>query len=68
MSKAVSKVKIFGELLSFFWQRKLWWLIPMIVVLVLVGLDKAVDSRRRLLHCSLYLHFILSVEPDFPLV
>jgi len=38
MSKAVSKAKIFGELLSFLWQRKLWWLIPMIVVLVLVGL------------------------------
>ena len=38
MSKTVSKVKIFGELLSFLWQRKLWWLIPMIVVLVMFGL------------------------------
>ena len=37
MSKAVSKAKIFGELLSFLWQRKLWWLIPMIVVIVLFG-------------------------------
>lgn len=38
VNKAVSKVKIFGELLSFLWQRKLWWLIPMVVVLVLFGL------------------------------
>jgi hypothetical protein len=36
--KAISKIGIFGELLSFLWKRKLWWLIPMIVVLVLFGL------------------------------
>lgn len=29
---------IFGELLTFLWRRKLWWLIPMVVVLVLFGL------------------------------
>ena len=34
----VSKMGIFGELLVFLWQRKKWWLIPMIVVLVLFGL------------------------------
>jgi len=28
---------IVGELFSFLWQRKLWWLIPMIVVIVLFG-------------------------------
>jgi hypothetical protein len=27
-----------GELLSFLWARKLWWLIPMITVLLLFGL------------------------------
>ncbi len=26
---------IFGELLAFLWARKLWWMIPMILVLVL---------------------------------
>jgi len=34
----VSKLGIFGELLSFFWQKKLWWLIPIIAFLVLFGL------------------------------
>lgn len=34
----VFKFGIFGELLTFLWQRKLWWLIPMIVVLVLFGM------------------------------
>jgi hypothetical protein len=41
MSKAkrlLTKLGIFGELLTFLWRRKLWWLIPMVVVLVLFGL------------------------------
>lgn len=29
------RLGILGELLRFLWKRKLWWLIPMIVVLVL---------------------------------
>lgn len=33
-----SNVGVAGELLAFLWQRKLWWLIPMIVVLLLFGL------------------------------
>jgi hypothetical protein len=36
--RLVSKLGIFKELLVFLWQRKLWWMIPMIVVLVLFGL------------------------------
>ena len=31
----LTKMGIIGELLRFLWKRKLWWLIPMIVVLVL---------------------------------
>jgi hypothetical protein len=33
-----SNFSVAGELLSFLWQRKLWWLIPMITVLLLFGL------------------------------
>ncbi len=29
------RLGIVGELLQFLWQRKLWWMIPMILVLVL---------------------------------
>jgi Family of unknown function (DUF5989) len=29
---------ILAELLTFLWQRKLWWLIPMILLLLLFGL------------------------------
>jgi NAD/NADP transhydrogenase beta subunit len=32
-----ARLGIVGELLGFLWQRKLWWLIPMIVVIVLFG-------------------------------
>jgi len=33
-----SNFGVAGELISFLWQRKLWWLIPMIVVLLFFGL------------------------------
>ena len=28
---------IAGELISFLWERKLWWLIPMVLVLLVFG-------------------------------
>ena len=31
----LTRLGIIGELLRFLWRQKLWWLIPMIVVLVL---------------------------------
>ena len=33
-----SNVGSVGQLLNFLWQRKLWWLIPMVAVLLLFGL------------------------------
>ena len=33
-----SNFGVVNELLGFLWQRKLWWLIPMIVVLMIFGL------------------------------
>mgnify|MGYP006977942863 CR=1 FL=1 len=32
------KLGIVGELLGFLWQRKLWWLIPLVVVILILGL------------------------------
>ena len=32
------RVGIAGELLRFMWERKLWWLMPMVAVLLIVGL------------------------------
>ena len=29
---------IMGELLGFLWKQKLWWLIPMVTVLLLLGI------------------------------
>lgn len=34
----VTNTGIVGELLRFLWARKLWWLIPMVTVLLLFGL------------------------------
>jgi hypothetical protein len=33
-----SNVDVVRELLGFLWMRKMWWLIPMVVVLLLFGL------------------------------
>lgn len=32
------KFVIAGELLSFMWRRKMWWMIPLVVVLLFFGL------------------------------
>lgn len=36
MSAFLDRLGILGELLAFLWQRKMWWMIPMVVVLILV--------------------------------
>ena len=36
--RVASKLGIMGELMIFFWERKLWWMIPMVSVLLLFGL------------------------------
>ena len=36
--RVASKLGILGELLQFFWERKLWWLMTMILTLLLLGL------------------------------
>jgi hypothetical protein len=28
-----------GGMLSFFWRRKIWWLVPLVFVLLLVGVS-----------------------------
>ncbi len=43
MLRALSdRMGVAGDLLSFFWQRKLWWLMPMLLLLlgfaILIGL------------------------------
>jgi Family of unknown function (DUF5989) len=32
------RAAITSELLGFLWERKLWWLIPMVAVLLLLGI------------------------------
>ena len=38
VKRVAAKLGIMGELLVFFWERKLWWMIPMVEVLLLFGL------------------------------
>lgn len=34
----VTNTGVAGEIIQFLWERKLWWLIPMVTVLLLIGL------------------------------
>lgn len=36
--KFISKFMVVSELMAFLWERKLWWLIPMVIVLIVFGL------------------------------
>jgi hypothetical protein len=38
LKRVFAKLGIMGELLSFFWARKLWWMIPMVLMLLAFGL------------------------------
>lgn len=38
LRSARARFSVLGELLGFLWKRKLWWLIPMVGVLLLFGL------------------------------
>jgi hypothetical protein len=33
-----SRFRVVGEIFSFLWKRKLWWLMPMVFILVGLGL------------------------------
>jgi hypothetical protein len=34
----ITNTGVVGEILQFLWARKLWWMIPMVTVLLLFGL------------------------------
>jgi len=34
----ITNTGVLGEVIQFLWARKLWWLIPMVTVLLLFGL------------------------------
>jgi hypothetical protein len=37
MKGMLGRFGIASELLQFFWERKLWWLMPMLILLILFG-------------------------------
>jgi NAD/NADP transhydrogenase beta subunit len=38
LQRAAGKLSIVGELFTFLWEQKLWWMIPMVAVLAAFGL------------------------------
>jgi Family of unknown function (DUF5989) len=37
MKALLAKFPIMAELIAFFWHQKLWWMLPMLCVLLLLG-------------------------------
>jgi hypothetical protein len=37
-TESSSRISVFSELLSFLWKKKQWWLIPIVIALVLLGI------------------------------
>ena len=35
--RSKARMGVIGELLTFLWKRKLWWLLPMVVMLLIFG-------------------------------
>ncbi|MBU0694599.1 MAG: type IV secretion system protein [Candidatus Omnitrophica bacterium] len=35
--KVLARLSIVKELLSFLWENKLWWMIPIVIVFILLG-------------------------------
>ena len=38
LNEITGRIGIAGELIEFLWARKLWWLIPLVSMLLLLGL------------------------------
>ena len=38
LSEITGRIGIAGELIEFLWARKLWWLIPLVSMLLLLGM------------------------------
>lgn len=38
MGKTLNRLGIIAELFAFLWQRKVWWLIPIVLILLFFGL------------------------------
>ena len=37
IAESLARFGVFGEFLTYLWRRKLWWLIPLAVTILLVG-------------------------------
>ena len=38
LKKVIRRFAILGELMAFLWEKKAWWLIPLVLLLILIGM------------------------------
>ena len=44
LNEITGKISIAAELLGFLWERKLWWMLPMMVIVLFFGILIVVGS------------------------
>ncbi len=57
IKQAKSRAGVVSELFRFLWKRKMWWLIPMILMLMIVGVLLIVASASPALAPFIYTLF-----------
>ena len=57
LQRLTDRLGIAGSLLSYFWQRKLWWMVPMMVVLLCVGIMLVVLVEQAAVAPFIYVLF-----------
>ena len=48
MQNVTSRIGVVGELFRFLWARKLWWLIPMVILLIVISVLVVAGSMNLL--------------------
>jgi hypothetical protein len=51
------RMVIIGELFGFLWRRKLWWMLPLVAMLMVLG--SVCPGCQQFGDCPVYLHVIL---------
>lgn len=57
LQRLADRFGIAGSLLRYFWRRKLWWMVPMVIVLLCVGLLLVIAVEQAAIAPFIYVLF-----------
>ena len=57
LQRLVDRLGIAGDLLRYFWRRKLWWMVPLVIVMLCVGILLVVAVEQAAIAPFIYVLF-----------